>query len=52
MITPVNNLKNLDNQWKWGHSFIIASLSLKEILEIENVSADTVKGWRAAQSGG
>ena len=38
------------NQWKWIRYFIIADLSLKEIMEIENVSADAVKGWgRAAR---
>jgi len=34
-----------DNQWKWVKYFIIADLTVKEIMEIENVSADAVKGW-------
>lgn len=34
-----------DNQWKWVQYFIIADLSIREIMEIENVSADAVKGW-------
>src|SRR5699024_4265348 len=33
------------NQWKWVYYFIIADLSIKEIMEIENVTADAVKGW-------
>lgn len=37
-----------DNQWKWVKYFIIADLSVKEIMEIENVSADAVKGWGQA----
>lgn len=37
-----------DNQWKWVHYFIIADLSIQEIMEIENVSADAVKGWGRA----
>lgn len=38
------------NQWKWVHYFIIADLSIKEIMELENVTADTVKNWgRAAK---
>lgn len=32
-------------QRKWVHYFIIANLTIKEIMEIENVSADTVKSW-------
>ena len=32
-------------QWKWVHYFVIANLSIKEIMEIENVSADAVKSW-------
>lgn len=36
------------NQWKWVYYFIIADLSIKEIMEIENVSADAVKGWGRA----
>lgn len=32
-------------QWKWVHYFIIANLTIKEIMEIENVSADAVKSW-------
>lgn len=34
-----------ENQWKWVHYFIIADLTIKEIMEIENVSADAVKSW-------
>lgn len=34
-----------EKQWKWVEYFIIADLSVKEIMEIENVSADTVKSW-------
>lgn len=37
-----------DNQWKWVHYFIIADLSVQEIMELENVSADAVKGWGQA----
>lgn len=33
------------NQWKWVEYFIIADLTIQEIMEIENVSADAVKGW-------
>jgi len=32
-------------QWKWVQYFIIANLSVKEIMEIENVTADAVKSW-------
>lgn len=32
-------------QWLWVKYFIIADLSVKEIMEIEGVSADAVKGW-------
>ncbi|MBO1001801.1 sigma-70 family RNA polymerase sigma factor [Pseudogracilibacillus auburnensis] len=34
-----------ENQWKWVQYFIIADLSIKEIMELENVSADAVKSW-------
>src|SRR5690625_4472437 len=34
-----------EKQWKWVHYFIIADLTIKEIMEIENVSADAVKSW-------
>lgn len=34
-----------DKQWKWVKYFIIADLSIKEIMEIEDVSADAVKNW-------
>lgn len=34
-----------ENQWKWVSYFIIAELSIQEIMEIENVSAAAVKGW-------
>ena len=37
-----------ENQWKWVEYFIIADLSIKEIMEIEGVSADAVKGWGRA----
>lgn len=32
-------------QWLWVKYFIIADLSVKEIMELEDVSADAVKGW-------
>lgn len=34
-----------EKQWKWVQYFIIANLSIKEIMEVENVSADAVKSW-------
>lgn len=34
-----------ENQWKWVKYFIIADLTIKEIMEIENVTANAVKGW-------
>lgn len=34
-----------DKQWKWVKYFILADLSIKEIMEIEDVSADAVKNW-------
>ena len=37
-----------DNQWKWVKYFIIADMSIQEIMEIENVTADAVKGWGQA----
>lgn len=37
-----------ENQWKWVQYFIIADLSIREIMEIEDVSADAVKGWGQA----
>lgn len=37
-----------EKQWKWVEYFIIADLTIKEIMEIENVSADTVKSWGKA----
>ena len=37
-----------DKQWKWVQYYIIAGLTVKEIMEIENVSADAVKGWGRA----
>src|SRR5690625_4262820 len=37
-----------ENQWKWVKYFIIADLSVKEIMEIEGVSADAVRGWGRA----
>jgi|SRR5690625_487817 len=35
-------------QWKWVKYFIIAEMSIKEIMEIEGVSADAVKSWGRA----
>src|SRR5699024_6476582 len=35
-------------QWKWVKYFIIAELTVKEIMEIEDVSADAVKSWGQA----
>src|SRR5690625_868367 len=32
-------------QWQWVHYLLIADLTIKEIMEIENVSADAVKSW-------
>lgn len=34
-----------ERQWLWVEYFIIADLSVKEIMELEGVSADAVKGW-------
>lgn len=34
-----------ERQWLWVKYFIIADLSVKEIMELEGVSADAVKGW-------
>src|SRR5690625_1710149 len=34
-----------EKQWKWVKYFIIADLSVKEIMEIENVSESAVKSW-------
>ena len=34
-----------ENQWKWVEYFIIADLTVKEIMELEGVTADAVKGW-------
>lgn len=33
------------NEWKWVYYFIICDLTIKEIMEIEDVSVHTVKGW-------
>lgn len=33
------------NQWKWVHYIIIAELTVREVMEIENVSAGAVKSW-------
>lgn len=33
------------SQWKWVQYFIIAELTIKEIMEIEGVSATAVKSW-------
>src|SRR5690625_3309111 len=32
-------------QWKWVEYVVIADLSVKEVMELENVTADAVKGW-------
>lgn len=37
--------KLTDRQWLWVKYFIIADLTVKEIMELEDVSADAVKGW-------
>ncbi len=37
-----------ENQWKWVQYFIIAEMSVQEIMELEGVSADAVKGWGQA----
>ncbi|MEI3606586.1 sigma-70 family RNA polymerase sigma factor [Pseudogracilibacillus sp. SE30717A] len=37
-----------NNQWKWVKYFIIAELTIKEIMELESVTADAVKGWGQA----
>lgn len=44
------NIRNqlTDNQWKWVHYFVIADLSVQEIMEMESVTADAVKGWGQA----
>lgn len=34
-----------ERQWLWVKYFIIADLSIKEIMELEGVSADAVKNW-------
>lgn len=34
-----------DKQWKWVYYYVIANLTIKEIIEIEGVSADAVKSW-------
>src|SRR5699024_9571148 len=33
------------NQWKWVYYFIIADLSIKEIMEVWKITVDDVKGW-------
>lgn len=33
------------NQWKWIRHFVIDGLSIKEIMELENVSESAVKSW-------
>lgn len=39
-----------ERQWLWIYYFIICDLTVKEIMELEGVSADAVKGWgRAAR---
>lgn len=40
-----------EKQWKWVIYFVIADLSIKEIMELEDVSADTVKSWGKAVRG-
>ena len=37
-----------DKQWKWVEYFIIADLTVKEIMELENVTKETVKSWGKA----
>ena len=32
-------------QWKWVHYFIIADLTVQEIVELEGASAEAVKSW-------
>jgi len=34
-----------EKQWKWVEYVVIADLSVKEVMEIEDVTADAVKGW-------
>jgi len=34
-----------EKQWKCVQNFIIADLTVKEIMEIEDVSASAVKSW-------
>jgi len=34
-----------DRQWLWIYYFINCNLTVKEIMELEDVSADAVKGW-------
>src|SRR5699024_2697296 len=34
-----------EKQWKWIEYRVIADLSVKEVMEIEDVTADAVKGW-------
>ncbi len=33
------------NQWKWVRHLVIDGLSIKEIMEFENVSESAVKSW-------
>lgn len=40
-----------EKQWKWVYYFIICDLSVKEIMELEGVSADAVKSWGKAVRG-
>lgn len=34
-----------EKQWKWVHYYIIADLTVKEIMELEGVTKDAVKSW-------
>lgn len=34
-----------EKQWKWVEYYIIAGMTVKEIMELEDVTADAVKGW-------
>ena len=34
-----------EKEWQWVKYFIIADLTVKEIMEIENITANAVKGW-------
>ena len=38
-------LRLSEKQWKWVEYVVIADLSVKEVMELEGVTADAVKGW-------